>query len=270
MSRLLAHVSDLGALDLLAAQKTWIHTRDPRIKLITTIVFIVTVLSFHRLAVARLLPFFVYPVFLCGVGNIPILYVLKKIAVVAPFILMIGIANPYLEPSPALEIGPVILSQGWMSFFSILVRFVLTAWVALALIATTGMHQVCAAMIALKIPSVFAVQLLFLYRYIFVIAKEGIRVLRAKSLRAPKPAKPSLRTYAAIVGQLLIRTFDRGTRIHTAMICRGFEGSIQPIYTPKIQLMDMVFVALFISFFLCARFVDVPGYLGEYALELMG
>ena len=55
--------------------------------------------------------------------------------------------------------------------------------VALILIAVTGFNAVCLALDKLGTPRVFVVQLVFLYRYMFVLVDEAARMVRARSLR---------------------------------------------------------------------------------------
>jgi cobalt/nickel transport system permease protein len=76
-------------------------------------------------------------------------------------------------------------------------------------------------------PNIFAVQMLMLYRYIFVLVEEGQRMHRARALRTFGRGRIDMKTFAHLVGQLLLRTIDRGQRIHLAMLCRGFDGTIR-------------------------------------------
>jgi cobalt/nickel transport system permease protein len=73
-------------------------------------------------------------------------------------------------------------------------------------------------------PPAFAVQLLFLYRYIFVLTEEGGRASRARALRSCGNKGLGMRTYGSLLGHLLLRTWLRAERIHMAMLARGFTG----------------------------------------------
>ena len=53
---------NIGYLEALSYQSTPIHRLDPRVKLLTTMVFIVAVVSFPKYAVDSLMPFILYPV----------------------------------------------------------------------------------------------------------------------------------------------------------------------------------------------------------------
>jgi cobalt/nickel transport system permease protein len=96
MSRLETAFYDLGRLELLAEKNTRIHRLDPRVKVLTTLLFIIYVVSFNKYEIARLLPFFLFPALLIGLAELPFGYLLRKIILVSPFVLCIGIFNPFL------------------------------------------------------------------------------------------------------------------------------------------------------------------------------
>jgi len=268
MAKIDKHFFDLGYMDTLASQQTPIHRLDPRAKLITTLVFITMVVSFGKYEISALIPFFIYPVFLCAVGNVPPVYLLKKLILVSPFAVMIGIFNPLLDREILVRLGDMGVSGGWISFASILLRFVLTVGVALILIAVTGFYAVCAALEKLGTPSVFVVQLMFLYRYLFVLVGEASRLVRARSLRAIGNGGSGIKTYGSLVGHLLLRTMDRAQRIYLAMCCRGFDGKIRMLKPLKFGLPEIGFVCGWLGFFIAIRFYNIPALLGGAVTEL--
>ena len=63
---------NIGFLDQLSYKNTFVHRMDPRIKLIVTLLFLFTVISFSKYEIVALLPFFLYPVLLMTIGEIPL------------------------------------------------------------------------------------------------------------------------------------------------------------------------------------------------------
>jgi cobalt/nickel transport system permease protein len=179
-------MDELGRLD------TPIHRLDARIKILTTLAFVIVVMSFPRYAIAALTPLAAYPLFLLIAGTIPLKDIAKKIAVAAPFALVIGIFNPIIDHTPALTHGSLVISQGWLSFASIMLRFLLTVSAALALVATTGMYRIGVGLEQMGFPRVFIMQLLFLYRYLFVVSEEALTMVRSVSCRGPSLARDSV------------------------------------------------------------------------------
>ncbi|MDP8257174.1 MAG: cobalt ECF transporter T component CbiQ [Candidatus Alcyoniella australis] len=254
---------DLGAVDRLSAQDTPIHRLDGRAKLLTTMVFIVAVVSFGRYEVSALIPFLIYPAALCLWGNIPTSFLARKIAVVAPFAVLIGIFNPLIDRQIMMTLGPLEISAGWISFASIIVRFVLTVSAALTLVAVTGFNSVCTAMGRLGVPQIFVTQLMFFYRYLFVLVDESLRMVRARALRTFNGKGTNIRTFGSMVGHLLLRTLDRAQRIHLAMSCRGFSGEIPAFKPLAFGPRDAAFVLGWSALFVGLRFFNLSRLIGE-------
>jgi cobalt/nickel transport system permease protein len=254
---------DIGTMDRISAQDTVIHRLDPRVKVLATLVFIVCVVSFGKYEVAALMPFFVYLAVLIAVGNLPVLYLVKRVLIVAPFAFLIGIFNPFLDREVMIHLGSAGIAGGWVSFASIMLRFVLTVGAALILIASTGFNAVCMALDRMGIPRVFVIQLLFLYRYLFVLGDEASRMGRARSLRSFQGKGAGIRVFGSLAGNLLLRTLDRAQRIHLAMLCRGFDGTIRLSRPMSIGGKDVAFLVGWSAFFLIMRIYNLPHLLGN-------
>jgi cobalt/nickel transport system permease protein len=249
---------DIGYLDTLAGENSFLHRLDPRAKLITTFVFIVTVVSFDKYAFSALIPFFAYLAVLVSIGGLPVRYLLRKILVISPFALLVGIFNPFIDREIVLHIGKVGISGGWISYLSILTRFFLTVSAALILIATTGFNAVCGSLIKLGVPRPFVIQLLFFYRYIFILTDEAERMVRARSLRTFDARLMGFKVFVSLVSNLLLRTLERAERIYRAMCCRGFDGNIRLIRTMKITSKEIGFAWGWIVLFVLFRCFNMP------------
>lgn len=254
---------DIGYMDTLATQDSPLHRLDPRAKVITTLLFIVAVVSFDKYALSTLTPFFIYPIVLISLGGLPVGYLLKKVLIVSPFAILIGIFNPLMDREILIQIGSIGISGGWVSFLSILLRFVLTVIAALILISLTGFNAVCASLIKFGVPRPFVVQLLFFYRYIFVLTDEAERMVRARSLRAFDSGAMSFMTFISLIGHLLLRTLERAERIYRAMCCRGFDGNIRLIRSMHIRYQELIFAFGWIAVFIFLRYFNIPMKLGK-------
>lgn len=262
MSRLESALADLRLADTLAARDTPLARLDPRAKLVTTAAFLVAVVSYDRYAVPALLPFLLYPVALVSMGEVPWRWLARKLAIAAPFAILVGIANPFLDTAPREFTPGLALPGGWISLTSILLRFGLTVSAALAVVAGTGMHALCAGLAAFGTPRVFTAQLLFLWRYAFVLGGEGARMATAREARGAR-GSPSLTEYGSLAGHWLLRAFERAERIHLAMLARGFDGRFRPLRELRWTARDTLFVAGWVGFFVVARLVYLPNLLGQ-------
>ena len=249
-------------MDELSRLDSPVHRLDARVKVLTTALYLVAVMSFHRYEVSALMPFFLYPAVLLALGRIPVGCILRKLLVVAPFALAVGILNPWLDQRIVTTIGAQGISGGWLSLLSIAVRSALTVSAALTLVACTGIYRLCAGLEQLGLPRVFTVQVQLLYRYLFVITEESLRMRRAAAMRSPGRPALHLRTYAALVGNLLLRSLDRAQRVYQAMVSRGFDGHLRVLRPTRVRAADLLFLGGWAAFFVTARCWNISRWLG--------
>ncbi|MGQ9615231.1 MAG: cobalt ECF transporter T component CbiQ [Spirochaetota bacterium] len=269
MGTLETSLYSLRHVDELSSQRTFIHQLDPRVKLITTFFFIVVVVSFNRYEITGLFPFIFFPLFVAAGGNLPLKYFLKRLLHLSPFVLFVGIFNPIFDHSVVLKIGRIGITGGWISFAGILIRYCLTVSALLLLVASTGFNPLCHALERLRIPGVFILQLMFVYRYIFVLVEESIRMIRAYNLRSFKRRAPAIRIFIPIIGTLLIRTLERAQSIHRGMLSRGFDGRIRLQRRLKFRSIDYVYLISWATVFIMLRFFNVSSLLGRVIIGVL-
>jgi cobalt/nickel transport system permease protein len=257
---------NIGYLDTLAYKNTFVHRLDPRVKLVTTIVFVFMVVSFPKYELSKLIPFFVFPVFMAAAGEIPAGFILKKLLFVSPFVLFVAILNPVFDTAAMYNLYGFKISGGWVSCISIMIRFTLTISAALLLVATTSFPGVCRALERLYVPKVFVVQLFFLYRYLFVLAEETMRIVRAINMRTFGKKRYGIKIFISTIGLLFMKTVERSERIYHSMCSRGFNGEIRLLKKDKTAFADIVFAVAAISIFIIFRRYDITKTLGELAL----
>jgi cobalt/nickel transport system permease protein len=242
---------EAGRMDALGRLDSPVHRLDPRAKILATAVFVAVVMSWPRHATSALLPMFAFPWLTGARAGLPTGFLLRKALFAAPFALAVAIGNPLFDRSPVTVAGNWQIAGGWLSFVSILLRFALTVWSALVLVASTGIHPLCAGMERLGMPPVFATQILFLHRYLFLIADEGFRLRRAVALRGAERIGPKV--YSSLLGRWLLRAMDRAGRIHRAMLARGFDGQVRVLPGGRPGPRDFAFALGWIAFFAVAR-----------------
>ncbi|MDD2367005.1 MAG: cobalt ECF transporter T component CbiQ [Desulfuromonadaceae bacterium] len=269
MASIHSAVLDLKRLDLLANGTSSIHRLDARAKVLVTVVFTLCIVSYNRYELNALFPFFIFPLAMISLGEIPLLFILRKIVLLCPFVLAVGIFNPVFDREIILQFGSLGISGGWISFASIMARSILTVGTAFILVGVTGFTAVCQALERLGMPQVFAVQLLFLYRYIFVLTEESGRASRAKELRSCGKKGEGIHSFSSMVGHLLIRTWSRAERIHTAMLARGFTGQFHTSRQSNFGRAEIIFVLGWITIFIFLRIQNVSLLLGSLVTRLM-
>ncbi|MBU4320656.1 MAG: cobalt ECF transporter T component CbiQ [Thermodesulfovibrionales bacterium] len=259
---------NIGYLDRLSYRDTVVHRLDPRGKVIATMIFVITVISYPKYEVIPLVPFFIFPVLLITLSDTPFKFVLKKMLIVSPFAVFIGIFNPLFDTRAVTLADGVLISAGWISFLSLLIKFTLTTSSALLLIATTSFPGICTALQRLGVPAPFTSQLFFLYRYIFVLMEEAMRIVRARDLRSFGSRGTDIKVFVRLIGILFVRTVERAERIYNAMLSRGFRGHIPSMRQLRFTISDAIFVFLTIAFLSALRFFNITEMIGRFVQEL--
>lgn len=258
MSNITGAIYNIRYLDELSQRDTPLNRVDPTIKLIVTFGFIITTVSFGKYELGGLLPMFIFPAACMSLGELSYKEIIKRMLIALPFIIGIGIFNPLLDTIPVAIMGEVRLSGGWISFFSLLLKGILTVSSAIILIATTGIEDIAHSLRKLKVPKIFVILILLTYRYISVLMEEAASIWTAYSLRAPGEKGIRMEIWGSLLGQLLLRTYDRGQRVYEAMVLRGFHGDFEMIHKRNINTKDIAFLTVWLAFFLIFRIYDVP------------
>jgi len=248
---------NIGYLDNLSFQRSFVHGIDARVKLIVSAVFVLCVVSFSKYSLSGLIPFFIYPAFLIVSGDIPAGYILKKVVIISPFAVLIGCFNPFIDREVVMTVAGIGISGGWISFMSIILKFMLTVSTALLLIATTSFAGICEAMRRLRLPEAFVVQLYFLYRYLFVLLEEAYRIIRAREARSFGKRGYGFRPFINLLSGLLMRTLQRAERIYGAMLARGYNGRMAAAVRFSLRPIDILFGISFAIMFIFLRSFNV-------------
>ncbi len=269
MSNIIFSIYNIRYLDELSYKKTIIHKINPATKLLVTLSYLLAVLSFEKYDIIGLLPYVFYPVVIFILSETPFWEISKRLLGVLPFVIGIGIFNPLLDTKILISAGGVSITAGWISFVSIIIKCSLTVMAGLLLISTTGIEKIASALRSLRIPKIFVTQLLLTYRYISVLLDETGRVIKAYHLRAPMEKSISLRHSGSLLGRMLLRAFDRANRVYAAMILRGFTGEYDFRRSSKFSLGSALYLLLWISFFITARFFNIPQIIGRILTGVM-
>ena len=254
---------DAQVLDRHAYLDSPVHRLDPRAKVLATFAFVIAVVSHDKYALAPLAPFVLYPLLLAVIGFVPASLLARRLLAASPFVLVIGIFNPLFDRAPLLALGPWTLSGGWVSFFSIALRGYLCVAAAIALIATTSIPRIAEALRALGVPRVMVVQLLLLYRYLFLLAGEAGRMNRARALKAGG-RRATLGVAGSMLSVLMMRTLDRAEAVWLAMKARGFEGELLTARRMEWRPADSLFLAAVVAGCVALRIYPVAAMLGRW------
>jgi cobalt/nickel transport system permease protein len=269
MNSISQSVFSLHYLEELSEKNTVIHSLNSGVKLAATVIYLAAMLSIGRYDISRLLPFVLYPVVVFSLGEIPVGKMFKRLIPVLPFVVAIGIFNPFLDRAAGAVVGGIIISRGWISFTTILIKCALAVISVLLLVATTGMDRIAGALRSAGAPKIMVTQLLLTYRYISVIADEGESMVRSYRLRCGTSRGIAIIHIGPMLGSLLLRALDRADRVYVAMKLRGFTGD--ELYCRKIPMdkASVMYLAVWMVFFAAARVFNIPQLLGNLMMGVI-
>ncbi len=269
MSTLSDSIYKLNKIDDLGNQESLIHDINPVAKLIVTLLYIIVVVSFSKYNISGLIPFVIYPILIIYLGDIPVKIVLKASLIGLPVIIGLGVFNLIFERTVTFYIGIVPITWGTISLISLFIKGMLTITAGILLICTTGIEGLAKSLRDIKVPKIFTNQIVFMYRYVFVLIESVDEVYNAYMLRAPNQKGIHFKFWGSLLGHLLLRSFERADRIYNAMILRGFDGEYVTFTNDKIKLKDFMYMMVWILFFLIFKFINIPVFIGSLIVGVL-
>ncbi len=226
-----------------------IHELDARVKLMLSLAFILT---------TALIPsgvWAVYILLLAIIFSIVILsrlgfsYVLKRSALALPFVLA---ALPVIftikgDPLARFMLGSwelTISQPGVERFISITLKSWISVQTAIVLASSTPFPDLLMAMRAIRIPRLLVAIFSLMWRYLFVLVDEALRLMRARLARSGDSGREGLKTGRSVAwrgqvtggmaGSLFLRAIERSDRIYNAMLSRGYDGEVRALPLPDL------------------------------------
>ena len=263
MNRMENALSELGQMDELAVGDSPLHDISAIAKLLSTIAYILIVMSFHKYNLSGLIPMILWPVFLFQLSGIPVRTCFYKLRIVLPLVMAVGLFNPFFDRQILLHIGNIGVSGGVISMLTLMLKGVLCLMASFLLVATTPFDSICAALRKLHVPGVIATLLLLTYRYVGVMTQELAVMTDAYHLRAPGQKGIHVSAWGSFLGQLLLRSMDRAQELFSSMQLRGYKNEFYYAKTKSFEVSDAVFMIVSIGFFVLLRYVNISQLIGQ-------
>lgn len=239
--------------------ESFLHAVDPRMRLMCAVLLTVpTALIIHIDQAAAML---IVGIILIGMAQLSPGRVLSRLLIVNIFIAFLWLFIPFSTPGSAVgTIGPLIVTQeGLMLSALVTLKSNGIILCLMALLGTIKVQDLGPAMQSMRVPDKLCHILVFTYRYIFVIHQEYQIIRQAMTARGfhPKTNTHTYRTYAWLVGMLLVRSWDRAERVHGAMICRGFKGKFYSLTSFTTEPRDYCFLIGCIVMIITVHSMDI-------------
>jgi cobalt/nickel transport system permease protein len=207
-----------------------VHGLPPHTKLAATFAFVVVVVSTPREAMWA---FALYAVLLAVVAHharVPAGFLLKRLLIEVPFVAF-AVLMPFVAEGEHVRVLGLSLSvNGLWGAWNVLAKGTLGVAASVLLASTTELRELLLGLQRLKLPPLLVQIASFMIRYGDVITDEMRRMRIARESRGFEAS--GVRHWGVLAksaGALFIRSYERGERVHLAMVSRGYAGSMPVI-----------------------------------------
>ena len=159
------------------------------------------------------------------IAKIPTPTLLKRSLIEIPFILF-AILMPFFGTGERFEVGPLNLyRESLLAAAGIVVKGTLGVLSAVVLSTSTTARELLRGLEKLHLPKLMVQIAAFMLRYVNVISDEMERMKVARESRGfIATGLKDWKVIAIAASALFIRSYERGERVHLAMLSRGYSG----------------------------------------------
>jgi len=233
-----------------AAGGSFLHRMHPGLKIIALALFAAVVAV--GTSAAPLAAALAFSVLLAGLAEVSLRKVLQRLVVVNAFVVFLWLVLPFTMPGePAFRLLALTATREGIDYTSLITLKTNAIILAtIALVGTSPIFSLVHSLVHLRVPGKLVHLFFFCYRYISVLHLEYTKLRSAMRIRCFRPHTDmhTYRSYAYLLGMLLVRSYDRSERIYNAMLCRGFKGTFYTLHHAHLKAADMVSFALMTAF----------------------
>ncbi len=191
------------------------------------------------------------------VAGLPIPTVLRRSLIEIPFILF-AFLMPFFGSGESYQVaGFTLYREGILAGGAIVAKGTLGVLGAITLSSTTTAREILRGLERLKLPAIMVNIASFMLRYINVVTDEMERMRIARASRGFEARGiRDWKILSSVIATLFIRSYERGERVHLAMLSRGFTGVIPRSVDPRPDKSQYVFVSLLPILALLVSLID--------------
>lgn len=210
---------------------TPVHRLPPEVKITAMVVFTIAVVATPRRAFWAFAGHVVLVIAVAALARVSPGWLLRRALIELPFILF-AFALPLVGTGERVSwLGLRLSVDGLYGGWNLLAKGTLGVLAALLLAATTPVRDLIIGLDRLRCPPVLTQIATFMLRYLDVLVGEARRMRIARLARGDDPRFLwQLRGFAAGIGALFLRAFERGERVYLAMVSRGYTGRMPMVW----------------------------------------
>ena len=161
------------------------------------------------------------------IAKLPLLTVFKRSLIEIPFILFAVLMPFFGTGKSSIFFGFTIYEEGLLAAAAIVAKGTIGVLGAIALSATSTAKDILQGLERLKLPTIMVNIATFSLRYINVVSDEMERMKVARIARGFQArGVRDWKVLGSAAAALFIRSYERGERVHLAMLSRGFTGAL--------------------------------------------
>ena len=207
-----------------------VHRLAPEVKVAAAVAFVFGVAVTPRQALWVFAIDAVMLLVVVALSGIGPRFVLTRLLVILPFIAF-AFFIPFVGSGEQVEVlGVAVSREGLWGMWNVVAKATIGATVSILLAATTEVPRLLTGMGRLRVPATLTAIASFMVRYLELLAGELRRMRIAMASRGYDPRWLwQARPVATSAGALFIRSYERGERVHAAMLARGYTGTMPEI-----------------------------------------
>jgi cobalt/nickel transport system permease protein len=212
-----------------------VHSLAPHVKITAVLAFVLVVVSTPIQQWQSFVIFLTLVLTATLFARIPLGILAKRSLIEIPFVFF-AILMPFFGHGEKIAIGPFTLYQaGLIAGISIVAKGTLGVLMAVILSSTTTAREILRGLERLMLPAIMVQIASFMLRYVNVISDEMERMKIARESRGfIATGIKHWKIIATSAAALFIRSYERGERVHLAMLARGFNGSLPHTEAKKV------------------------------------
>lgn len=207
-----------------------VHALPPHTKLAAVFAFVLVVVSTPREAMWAFAGYAVLLGVVAGVARVPAGFLLRRMLIEVPFVAF-AVLLPFVAEGARTDVLGLSLSvDGLWGAWNVLAKGTLGVAASVLLAATTDLRDLLRGLERLGLPPLLVQIAAFMVRYGDVVTDEARRMRIARASRGFEARGPRhWGVLAKSAGALFIRSYERGERVHLAMLSRGYTGAMPVI-----------------------------------------
>lgn len=173
-------------------------------------------------------------------AQLPIRTVAVRSLIEIPFVLF-AFLMPFFGTGETIEVfGLTLYENGILAGLGIIAKGTLGILTAIVLSSTTTAREILRGLEILKIPTLIIQIATFMLRYTNVVNDEMERMRIARASRGfEATGMKHWKILGQSAGALFIRSYERGERVHLAMVSRGYQGLMPQANSSVVTLSDL-------------------------------